>query len=153
MTTVTEIFGEPISVYTRREAIEDVILVDCTQDYLGRLAQEYGFTYPIAMTATAFEQAVWPILEHGEDEGDRPDIRALNAAGQDREGRWWDVLTMLRCAIRNNRGDGSTVRFKVMVQKLSGRRVTRASALNLKAVCGPNDNGSPCITIMLPDED
>lgn len=23
----------------------------------------------------------------------------------------------------------------------------------LKAVCGPNDDGSPCITVMLPEED
>ncbi len=60
MTTLTEIFGPPISVYTRRQAIEDGILVDCTQDELGRDAEEAGMRYPIAMTATAFGKVVWP---------------------------------------------------------------------------------------------
>jgi hypothetical protein len=25
--------------------------------------------------------------------------------------------------------------------------------VHLKAVCGPDDDGSPCLTIMLPEED
>lgn len=25
--------------------------------------------------------------------------------------------------------------------------------VQLKAVCGPDDSGSPCVTVMLPDED
>ena len=30
---------------------------------------------------------------------------------------------------------------------------SRNETITLKAVCGPNDDGSPCITIMKPDED
>ena len=35
-----------------------------------------------------------------------------------------------------------------------GRGVARAEALvTLKAVCGPDDAGSPCLTVMRPDEE
>lgn len=47
-----EFFGEPISVYTRQDAIDDGVLMDVSQR--ARLA---GFTLPVAITSTAFAVA------------------------------------------------------------------------------------------------
>jgi hypothetical protein len=45
---------EIISRYTRAQAIEDGISVDMTAEPFGDLAREAGLKWPIAMTATAF---------------------------------------------------------------------------------------------------
>ena len=45
MNSLTEIFGEPISTYTRAEAIEDGVLVDVSET-----AAEAGITFPVAIT-------------------------------------------------------------------------------------------------------
>ena len=46
---ITKLFGEPISVYTRAQAIEDGVLVDA-----GSMASEAGFRWPVAFTAAAW---------------------------------------------------------------------------------------------------
>ena len=43
---IADIFGEPISTYSRAQAIEDGVLVDIT-----RYAQRAGFRFPVAVTA------------------------------------------------------------------------------------------------------
>ncbi len=48
------IFGDPISVYTRRQAIEDGVLVNLMQPETVGLVKEAGFRFPVAMTTTAF---------------------------------------------------------------------------------------------------
>jgi hypothetical protein len=65
---------------------------------------------------------------------------------QDERGRLWDVLWMLLLAIRGSDG-GPEVRFSVYVRNDDRERTPLVS---LKAACGPDDNGSPCITVMLP---
>jgi hypothetical protein len=50
--------AEIISRYTRAQAIEDGILVDMTAEPFGDLAREAGLKWPIAMTATAFNEFV-----------------------------------------------------------------------------------------------
>ena len=50
--------AEIISRYTRAQAIEDGILVDMTVEPFGDLAREAGLKWPIAMTATAFNEFV-----------------------------------------------------------------------------------------------
>ena len=65
--------------------------------------------------------------------------------------RLWDVLTMLRFAIRGQRGDTSEVRFAVHVRNDNRRRTP--PLVRLKAVCGPGDQGEPVLTVMMPDED
>jgi hypothetical protein len=47
-----ELFEDPeiIGVYTRKQAISDGALVDMTVEPFGRLAQDAGLKWPIAMT-------------------------------------------------------------------------------------------------------
>ena len=47
-----------ISVYTRQQAIEDGILVDCEQAPMGEMRRQLT-KWPLAMTATAFHRYVW----------------------------------------------------------------------------------------------
>lgn len=117
--------------YSRRQALEDGVLVDVSE-----MAREAGFRYPVAVT-----RAVWDGVVTPDDES-----RAL---GQSEAGRLWDVLTVLRVAIRRSKGPAQTLEFQVIViQHGADRRI-----VTLKAVCGPADDGSPCITVMLPAED
>ena len=51
-----------INVYTRRQAIDDGILVDCEQAPMGEMRRQL-MKWPLAMTATAFHRYVWPIDE------------------------------------------------------------------------------------------
>ena len=70
-----EVFGPPIHVYTRAEAVADEVLVDVTET-----AREAGFTVPVALTAN-----VWA------------DVQRLPKSGlQDARGRLWDLLWMSR---------------------------------------------------------
>lgn len=127
-----KIFGDPIDIYTRRQAIEDGVLVDLMQTETAKTVKEAGFIYPLAMTATAFSAVICPI------DGELP-------PGQDLQGRLWDVLTMLKHAIHTH-----NARFRdrlAFCVNVSGKFVA------LISVCGPGDNGEPVITIMLPDED
>ena len=135
MNQLTEIFGEPISVYTRAQAIEDGVLVDLMQGETAPLVREAGFKFPIAMTTAAFSEAVAPI------DGELPE-------GQDLKGRLWDVLMVLKFAIRVSSG-GQELRFKVSVYQGEGKSET----VELKSLCGPGDSMEPVITIMLPEED
>jgi hypothetical protein len=115
--------------YTRREAIDDGVLVDVTST-----AREAGIRIPTALTCAAWQKYV------GVPQG---------VAGQDEKGRLWDILWMLRCAIRMSLGPCSRLMFQLHVKNDNAppRQVT------LAAVCGPGDSAEPVITIMLPDED
>jgi hypothetical protein len=115
--------------YSRGEAIADGVLIDVTET-----AREAGFRYPVAMTAAAWATCV-----------EIPE----GVTGQDETGRLWDALTMLRHASSRTRGGESTLYFDVLV--LNDQTCPRP--VRLKAVCGPDDDGSPCVTVMLPEED
>jgi hypothetical protein len=117
-----------IFAYTRKQAIADGVLVDVTD-----MAKEAGFRIPVAMTSTVYVRYV----EVPKD-----------AHGQDIKGRLWDILHMLKYVIKSQASNRNELRFQVIVNNgQGGRKVT------LKSVCGPGDEGEPCITIMLPDED
>ena len=116
--------------YTRVQAIADGVLVDVTET-----AQEAGFHDPVAMTATVFGAYV-------EAPADVP--------GQDADGRLWDILWMLRHAIRRSSDNGRQLLFQLHVQNSES---TPPELVTLKAVCGPDDDGWPVVTIMLPHED
>ncbi len=120
-------FGEVICRYTRAQAIEDGFLIDVMET-----AKEAGITFPTALTAAVWECCV-TVPER--------------VAWQDEKGRLWDVLTMLRYAITHSTG-GRQVDFRVAVQN----DARRPRLVQLKALCGPGDEGEPVITIMLPDE-
>lgn len=118
-----------IFAYSRREALEDGVLIDVTA-----MAKEAGFIYPVAMTAAAWATCV--IVPDGVSE-------------QDESGRLWDVLTMMSYASRALKGHDSVLLFDVLV--LNDRTIPKP--VGLKAVCGPNDDATPCVTVMLPEED
>ncbi len=120
---------EMIVTYSREQAILDGVLVDVTET-----AFEAGLKYPTAVTA-----AVWNTFVAVPEDAD----------WQDEEGRLWDILWMLRTKILSTHGHASELEFSVVVQnsKFNPKMIT------LKAVCGPNDDGSPAITVMLPNED
>lgn len=116
--------------YTRRQAIDDGVLIDVTA-----WARETGFTIPVACTATLWNQHIVP--PHG-----RCDF------GQSERGRAHDLLWVLYSVIRAN-GAREQLLFKVIFLDARGER----RLVELKAMCGPGDGGEPVLTVMLPDED
>ncbi len=121
--------GDIIDVYTREQAIEDGVLVD-----LSETAREVGIKFPTAVTRAVWSDIVEPdeiAKSHGESEA----------------GRLWDVVWMLRVAIKAGMS-GDILRYYMLATK-GGKKHKR----ELKAVCGPGDNAEPVITVMLPNED
>lgn len=136
--TMADLFGEPIYTYTREQAIEDGVLIDVSET-----AREAGITFPVALT-----EAVWSDCVAWSD----ADIKRKGVPN-DEAGRLWDVIWMLRCAIRSSRNnDGSEIRYQFYRVPLEGKG-RKPRLVTVKAVCGPADDGSPCITVMQPHED
>ena len=133
-TTLEELFGPPISVYTRAQAIEDGQLVDVSE---ADVTRDAGFRYPIAVT-----RAIWAWV-HPE-----PMPRC-----QDFSGRLWDLYTMFRHGMRRASGSTDRIRFSVLFQGGPGLRGRQKRIVSMIAVCGPGDDAEPVITIMLPGED
>jgi hypothetical protein len=137
---LTQVFGDPISVYSRAQAIEDGVLVDVTEWVSADKGFGGGFRLHVAVTS-----AVWAnCVEWTADDERRH--RVCN----DERGRAHDVLYM--CSLSVRRSSGDRCRFSVVRVPREGRgRLPRR--VDLVAVCGPDDDGSPCITIMLDGED
>jgi len=127
-----DLFGEVIYSYTRKQAIEDGVLIDVSE-----MAIEAGIKYPVAVTSTVYYDYVVP-----DDK--------LTVHGQSVEGRLWDVLWMFRINAQKNPSD--IVIFSVLFVMPSGND-SQLVTVRLKAVCGPGDIGEPVITIMKPEED
>jgi hypothetical protein len=121
---------EVIYAYSRAQAIDDGVLVDVTET-----AKEAGFKYPGALTRTVWSTYV--------------EVPA-GVEGQDEAGRLWDILFMMRHTARGS-DFGNVILFELHVR--NDNRDRTPPLIELKAVCGPNDDGSPCITVMLPGED
>jgi hypothetical protein len=119
-----------IFAYTRKQAIEDGMLIDVTET-----AKEAGFRLSVALTHTVWADYVAV-----------PD----GVEGQDEAGRLWDVLWMCRFGISRGRGDEAEILFQLHVR--NDNRPGEPPLVTLKAVCGPDDDGTPCITVMDPDE-
>ena len=126
--------AEIISVYTRKQAISDGVLVDMTVEPFGRLAKDAGLKWPIAMTATAFGDFVAMT--------EAPGHRC-----QDLSGRWWAVVFMFRRTRREI--SPLEASWKLNVRDPDGRIRLK----ELEFVSGPDDEGEPCLTFMLPGED
>ena len=141
--TLEDVFGPVIYRYMRAQAILDGVLVDVTT-----MAGEAGLKFPTAITAAAWADYV---------------VVPAGLPHQDELGRLWDILWMLGWAIRSGRLTGEVGSFHVIIAKPDhgdwqpnetiheGDRSQRL--ISLKAVCGPSDDGSPCLTIMRPEED
>lgn len=124
------LIDELLSVFTRAQAIEDGVLVDVSET-----AREAGFRIPVALT-----RGVW-----GKYVAVPEGVRC-----QDEQGRLWDVVCMARYGIARAGGQTSPILFKLYVRNSNEEE---PQLITLKAVCGPSDDETPCITLMLPDED
>ncbi len=123
--------GDIIHRYGRREAIAEGVLIDA-----GDIAKEAGFVWPVAITSRLYHGYLQPSPE-------------LEAWGQSYEGRLWDLLNVLRWAIRQSKND-TFIRFSVLFVLSPG---TAAVPIELISIAGPDDEGAPSITVLLPNED
>lgn len=135
-----DFWGEPIHVYTRAQAIADGVLHDYS-----KMGREAGFAWPVAVTSAAHADAI--------------EWTDSNAGLQDTEGRAWDVMWMANHAVRSlarrehgQVGPGTRVPFQVM-RVPNTPRATVPRATTLHVIVSADDDGKPCLTIALPDED
>lgn len=119
-----------IYAYTRKQAIEDGVLVDITL-----IARQYGFVIPVAITANLMNSYVKPSPE-------------LEELGQSLSGRLADVLTVLYYTAKKG-NNISQVAFKVdfLIED------EKLETVNIIGDIGPGDEGEPVLTIMLPEDD
>ena len=127
----TSPFGKIIYSYTRKQAIADGVQVDVSS-----AAKEAGIRFPVFITRTAFDAYV---------------TVPPNVSGQDEAGRLWDLVWMLRFAIRKAQTGQTRLPFALYVRNDN----RRPQLVKLVAMCGPldMDDAQPAITIMMPDED
>jgi len=122
---------ELISVYTRAQALADGVLIDVSD-----LAHEAGFTLPVAVTDNLWHSYVVPPLD-------------LAKKGQSISGRLWDILSILRFAIKTSPST-DRLSFSVLFAMTPD---SEPVPVELLAVCGPGDNGEAVVTVMLPGDD
>src|SRR6476469_6356048 len=85
-----------IHAYSRADALRDGVLIDVTE-----MAAEAGIRYPVALTSTVWAKCV---------------VVPPGVQGQDEAGRLWDVLWLLRVAIRQSADGGSVLRYALHVR-------------------------------------
>ena len=124
-------FGEVLYSYTRAQAIADGVQVE-----VSKVAAEAGIRFPVFLTRTVFDAFVTV----------PPGVTA-----QDEAGRLWDIVWMLRFAIRKAGNHSSRMPFALYVRNDN----RRPKLIKLIATCGPldMDDPQPAITVMMPDED
>ena len=71
------------------------------------------------------------------------------ASWQDEQGRLWDILWMLRWSVTQHRHQATEIDFQLHVQNDD----PHPERITLKAVCGPDDDAEPVLTVMLLTED
>lgn len=127
--SITEIFGDPISVYTREQALADGVLIDVSRwAGSGPEGMLGGFAVPVAFT-----QALWAVIDiddaavHATPAGILPRRR-----GESTRGRAHDVLWMASLAVRRG-ADSDRVQFAVLVTKDDPAGRLRRHRLRLEA--------------------
>ena len=142
-TAMQEIFGEPIHIYSRSQAIEDGQLID-----VSTTAREARIVWPVALTSAAWADCVeWT---------DATEARK-GYTGQSESGRLWDAVWMLSLAVRGalRRGLDASQQplYYTLLRTPAAGRGVMPRKVTLKFMVGPGDDGRPCITVMLPGED
>jgi hypothetical protein len=124
-------FGEVVYAYTRSQAVADGVQVE-----VSKTAQEAGIRFPVFLTRAVYDAYVTV----------PPDVEA-----QDEAGRLWDILNLLRFAIRKAQPGQARLPFALYVRNDNDR----PRLIKLVAACGPldMDDLQPAITVMMPDED
>jgi hypothetical protein len=129
---VEAFFGKPIHVYTRAQAIADGVLVDATIGDLAEVSRQHFPRRHVAMTAGLFA-----LIEKAVE-----NKKYCN----DYRGVWHDILHMSQVYAKKVAPD--TRLFQVIITGTGRRRIHV-----LKSVRHADDQGRPCITYMLPNED
>ena len=126
-----EPFGPVIYAYTRSQAVADGFQVEVT-----KVAVEAGIRFPVFLTRAVHDSFV---------------TVPPGVTGQDEAGRLWDLVWMLRFAVRKAQPGQARLPFALYVR--NGNH--RPRLVKLIASCGPLDldDPQPAITVMLPDED
>jgi hypothetical protein len=124
-------FGELIYAYTRKQALADGVQVDVT-----KTAEEAGIRFPTFITRAVFDAFV---------------TVPPAVSGQDEQGRLWDIVSMLRFAIKRSKPGCDRVSVELYVRNDN----SAPKLVKLIATCGPldMDDPKPAITIMMPEED
>jgi hypothetical protein len=132
-----DLFGPPISTYSRADALADGVLIDVTET-----AFEAGFKWPVALTRAAWENCVaW-----SEQDTARQTV-------QDEAGRLWDVLWMALFEIQRSPHTKTDLPLLFQLHRVPrGGRGRRPRLTTLALQAGPGDDGKPVMTIALPDE-
>ncbi|RDU53347.1 hypothetical protein CQA49_06785 [Helicobacter sp. MIT 00-7814] len=120
---------ELVSSYSRKQAIEDGVLVD-----VSKMAQEAGFKYPTAITSS-----LYALLNENKPET------------EDFEGRLWDILNILRLKIAGTK-DLKTDRIDFSVH-INTPNTKESDMHKLKCICSGGDSAEPVLTIMFINED
>ncbi|OQZ06787.1 MAG: hypothetical protein B6D36_03220 [Planctomycetes bacterium UTPLA1] len=128
--------------YTRAQAIEDGVLVD-----LSEWAKGTGFKIPVACTSEVWHSYITP-------------PQGTRELGQSERGRAHDVLWMLFVAIKrrpssrdSDSAGQSGASEQLLYEVIFLQAPHRHKTVELKAICGPGDQGEPVLTIMMPHED
>jgi uncharacterized protein DUF6573 len=116
-----------IHSYTRLQAIEDGVLVPVPKELWSQL-----YKYE-----TVISGSISSLI----------DSSCTDASGNSRDGILWDILYMSQHGITRRIGDFG-VEFEVYIFGDGRQR-----KYTMRCICGPTDNGSPCLTIMMPFED
>lgn len=119
-----------ICSYTRKQAIEDGVLVDITKS-----AMQVGFKIHTVITWNLYTRYISPPA-------------GLDGYGQSVEGRLYDVLWLAVLTARSN-AQSSRMEFDVLFQMAPGE----PERVRVVADIGPGDHGEPVLTIMLPGDD
>jgi hypothetical protein len=126
-----DIFGSVLYTYSRSQAVADGLQVE-----VSKVAKEAGIRFPVFLTRAVYDSFV---------------LVPPGVTGQDEAGRLWDVVWMLRFAIRKAQPGQARLPFALYVR--NDNKSPRL--IKLVAMCGALDidDPQPAITIMLPDED
>lgn len=111
--------------YTRKQAIQDGILIDITAE-----SKEFGFVYPIAITDGLFAELA----------SNKPEYETYLA-------RLNDALMLLYLKITHSK-DESIVFYDMLITNAKGQKET----LSLKCICDGGDDGKPVLTLMMSSE-
>jgi hypothetical protein len=124
--------SEIVYAYTRAQAVADGVQVE-----VSKTAQEAGIRFPVFLTRTVYDAFV--TVPEG-------------VTAQDEAGRLWDIVWMLRFAIKRTAHGVQRLPFALYVRNSDSQP---AKLIKLIATAGPLDidDPAPAITVMLPDED
>lgn len=122
-------FGKVIYSYTRNDGLEDGFFADISE-----LAKEAGFKIPVCVT-----QGVLDLLNE-------------KLEGQDLKGRAWDMFTILKLEIKRQTKPDSFIEFKPVFIRVEDPQTYYPKPVKLWATIEDTGDGSPGMTIMLPEE-